>query len=113
VTGAGPIFHAIFDHLHETRGTSWYRTPPEIVERSIHPLTGKLVAGNTPRAVRERFVAGHFPPNESPGDYDSAGSAKLGPEYAQWLASGENDLADRAALGTARRSNRRFRAASS
>jgi penicillin-binding protein 1C len=100
VTGAGPIFHAIFDHLHATRGTSWYRTPPEIVERSSHPLTGKLVAGNTPRAVREKFVVDHFPPNESPGDYDSAGSAKLGPEYAQWLASGENDLADRAALGT-------------
>jgi penicillin-binding protein 1C len=100
VTGAGPIFHAIFDHLHATRGTSWYRTPPEIVERSVHPLTGKLVAGNAPRAVREKFVVGHFPPNESPGDYDSAGSAKLGPEYAQWLASGENDLADRTALGT-------------
>jgi penicillin-binding protein 1C len=100
VTGAGPIFHAIFDHLHATRGTSWYRTPPEIVERSVHPLTGKLVAGNSPRAVREKFVVGHFPPNELPGDYDSAGSAKLGPEYAQWLASGENDLADRAALGT-------------
>ena len=77
VTGAGPIFHAIFDHLHETRGTSWYRTPPEIVERSIHPLTGKLVAGNTPRAVRE-ICGGSFSPNESPGDYDSAGARSSG-----------------------------------
>ena len=60
--------------------------------------------GELPSATQlqglDPFVVGHFPPNESPGDYDSAGSAKLGPEYAQWLASGENDLADRAALGT-------------
>lgn len=100
VTGAGPIFHAIFDHLRATRGTSWYRTPPEIVERSIHPLTGKLVVKNDPRGMIEKFAVDHFPPNESADDYDAAGSAKLGSEYAQWLAGGENDLADRAALGT-------------
>ena len=44
VTGAGPILHGIFDHLHATRGTSWYPTPAQIVERTIHPLTGKLLA---------------------------------------------------------------------
>jgi penicillin-binding protein 1C len=100
VTGAGPIFHAIFDHLHASRGTSWYQTPPEIVERSIHPLTGKLLVKNDSRGTIEKFVKDHFPPNELAADYETDGSVKLGSEYAQWLASGENGLADRATLGT-------------
>lgn len=100
VTGAGPIFHAIFDHLHATRGTSWYRTPPEIVKRSIHPLTGKLLARNDSRGLIEKFVVDRYPPNESGDDYDASGSVKLEPEYAQWLASGENDLASLAVRKT-------------
>ena len=92
VTGAGPILHGIFDHLHATRGTSWYVTPPEIVERNVHPLTGKLLANDNQRGVRERFVAGRLPEPESPADYDSKGNARLGSEYAEWLASAENSI---------------------
>jgi len=98
VTGAGPIFHAIFDYLHASRGTSWYRTPAQIIERTVHPLTGKLLTENDKRGIREKFLAGHLPPNESGGDYDSLGRVTLGPEYAQWLASAENDLSDRVTL---------------
>lgn len=100
VTGAGPIFHAIMDHLHSARGTSWYRTPPEIVERAIHPLTGKLLAADDPRAIREKFLADRLPPDESRHDYDQDGKVLLGPEYAQWSQSGENGLADRVTLAT-------------
>ena len=97
VTGAAPILHGIFDHLRATRGTSWYATPPEIVERNVHPLTGKLLANDDTRGVRERFVAGRLPNAESPGDYDSAGDVNLGAEYSEWVASAENSLRQQAA----------------
>ncbi len=96
VTGAGPILHGIFDHLHATRGTSWYRTPPQIVERSVHPLTGKLLPHEDPRGVHERFVADNVAPAESPGDYDADGHVQLPPEYGDWLASAENRVRDEA-----------------
>jgi penicillin-binding protein 1C len=101
VTGAGPILHAIFDHLHATRGTSWYRTPREIVERNVHPLTGKLLADADARGIREKFVVGNVPAAESAADYDATGHVKLGPEYADWLASGENAARDRLVLASA------------
>ncbi len=77
VTGAGPILHGIFDHLHATRGTSWYRTPPQIVERSVHPLSGKLLPHEDPRGCSRRFVADNVAPAESPGDYDADGHVQL------------------------------------
>ncbi len=45
VTGAGPIFHAIMDHLHTTRGTSWYRMPPGIVERDDSSAHRQIAGG--------------------------------------------------------------------
>jgi penicillin-binding protein 1C len=111
VTGAGPILHAIFDHLHANYGTSWYGTPAGIVERTIHPLTGKLLAdpkhdGLKPSClaraevagVREKFLADRLPPAESPTDYDDAGNVLLGPEYTDWFRSAENSIRDRATL---------------
>ncbi len=101
VTGAGPILHGIFDYLHAQKGTSWYRTPPEIVERKVHPLTGKLLADNNVRGVREKFVCTALPPQESAGDYDGEGRVRLAPEYAEWFASAENAVRDRAVLAEA------------
>ena len=101
VTGAGPILHGIFDHLHAVKGTTWYRTPPQIVERTVHPLTGKLLAENDARGVREKFVAGNLPPSEQPADYDTTGKAKLSAEYSDWLASSENSLPKTTALANA------------
>lgn len=100
VTGAGPILHEIFDYLHANRGTSWYRTPAEIVERNVHPLTGKLLAESDPRGVREKFLLGRLPAAESPADYDEAGSVQLGPEYADWFGSAENGIRDRVTLAS-------------
>jgi penicillin-binding protein 1C len=98
VTGAGPILHSVFDYLHTNYGTSWYRTPAEIVERTIHPLTGKLLADTDGRGVREKFLAERLPAAEAPADYDSAGNVQLGPEYAAWFHSAENSVRDRAVL---------------
>ncbi|HEY8833973.1 MAG TPA: penicillin-binding protein 1C, partial [Chthoniobacterales bacterium] len=96
VTGAGPILHAVFDYLHTNYGTSWYRTPPGIVERTIHPLTGKLLADGDARGVREKFLADRLPLAESATDYDVAGHVQLGAEYTDWFRSAENSLRDRA-----------------
>jgi penicillin-binding protein 1C len=96
VTGAGPILHAIFEHLHARYGTSWYERPAAIVEREVHSLTGKLLAKPHADSIRERFVRDHLPPMESPDDYDAVGKVKLGPEYQAWLASAENSLPTRA-----------------
>ncbi|MFN2476735.1 MAG: penicillin-binding protein 1C [Chthoniobacterales bacterium] len=92
VTGAGPILHAIFEHLHATRGTSWYPTPPQIVERNIHPLIGKLLSENDRRGVREKFLIEQVPPVESGDDYEADGRVRLSAEYTDWLASAESAI---------------------
>ena len=101
VTGAGPILHAIFDYLHSNYGTSWYRTPAAVVERTIHPLTGKLLADDDRRGTHEKFLADQLPPPEAAADYDKVGNVLLGAEYAEWFQSAENVLADRAVLAHA------------
>ena len=98
VTGAGPILHAIFDYLHTNQDTSWYRTPPAIVERTIHPLTGKLLADRDVRGVHEKFAADRLPAVESATDYDVSGKIQLSAEYAEWFRSAENSLRDRTVL---------------
>jgi penicillin-binding protein 1C len=92
VTGAGPILHAIFDHLHAQKGTSWFREPAGIVEKTVHPLTGRLLADGDLQGVREKFIADNVPPAETLEDRDAGGVVQLGSEYAEWLASAENGL---------------------
>jgi penicillin-binding protein 1C len=101
VSGAGPILHSIFDYLHANYGTSWYRTPAGIVERTIHPLTGKLLTDTDPNGVREKFIVDRLPDAESPSDYDAEGKAFLAAEYADWFRSAENCVQDRAVLNLA------------
>ena len=98
VTGAGPILHAIFDHLHAQKGTSWYPRPGTIVERTVHPLTGKLLADGDARGVQEKFAADNIAVAETPGDYGDGGKVKLAGEYAEWFASAENSLREQVTL---------------
>ncbi len=42
VTGAAPVMHEIFEHLHTHFGTSWFTQPATITEHEIDPLTGRL-----------------------------------------------------------------------
>ncbi|MBA2269114.1 MAG: penicillin-binding protein 1C [Chthoniobacterales bacterium] len=99
VTGAGPILHEIFDHLHAEKGTSWYPRPELIVDRTVHPFTGKLLGDGDARGVREKFARDSLPAAETRDDYDSTGKVKLGSEYADWYASAENGLGGEVALG--------------
>ncbi|MDQ6625924.1 MAG: hypothetical protein M3Y69_07280 [Verrucomicrobiota bacterium] len=80
------------------RGTSWYSTPAGIVERNVHPLTGKLLADDDARGVRERFVASNIPLAESVDDYDADGRVRLPAEYNEWLASAESAIGDDVAV---------------
>ncbi len=98
VTGAAPIMHAVVAHLRARFGTSWFTTLPQIVEREVHPITGKMLAKSRPDAVREKFIAGQEPPPETPDDYDAGGRAVLGPEFAEWSRSAENGMTARTAI---------------
>jgi penicillin-binding protein 1C len=121
VTGAGPILHEIFEHLHEHYGTSWYAKPANIVECAINPVTGRRIASGSSNAalpgvvaetfnvdrssgfgflqpISEKFISGFLPPARDPNDFDASGRVRLGPEYGDWLASGDNWLSGCAVL---------------
>lgn len=63
----------------------------------MHPLTGKLLRAGLEqgRGVRELFLAGHLPEEETPADYDESGRVILGPEYSDWLRSADASVAAR------------------
>ncbi|HWH71957.1 MAG TPA: hypothetical protein VNT26_21520, partial [Candidatus Sulfotelmatobacter sp.] len=112
VSGAAPILHRLFEHLHQRYGTTWYAVPPGITEAWVHPLTGKQIrAGDqasrrAPEAVREKFLRSALPPFESPSDYDAVGRVRLGSEYGDWIASADNWLMSRVVLADPSRSLR-------
>jgi penicillin-binding protein 1C len=90
VTGAAPVLHDIFVHLHEQRGTSWFEKPAGVHEFAVNPLTGHRVASNRAGAVVEKCVGEAEP--ERASDYDAEGRAILPNEYAAWAASPQNGL---------------------
>jgi penicillin-binding protein 1C len=96
VTGAAPILHDVFEHLHAKFATTWFPTPADVIERQIQPLTGRLVAGSRADAISEKFLRDRLPPLESAADYDAHGRVKLGPEYLAWVQSNEAALATKA-----------------
>jgi penicillin-binding protein 1C len=101
VTGAAPILHDLIEHLHQRFGTTWYQSPANIVERQIHPITGKQFdAFLDPErvSVREKFIANHLPAVTAIEDFDVSGKIRLPAEYAPWLATGDNWLAGRAVV---------------
>ena len=101
VTGAAPILHEIFVELHRRFGTGWYPRPADIVERPIHPVTGRLRFQPADNSLRELFTE-RFPPEpESPADYDARGRLRLSAEYLDWFNSSDNWLADQAVIDPA------------
>ena len=106
VTGAAPILHDVFDHLHQHYGTTWYAEPTNILECWINPITGKRLREPAPLwtsgVIQEKFIANHLPAIESPKDYElvsgSTCAVRLGSEYRDWFATGDNGLGDRAVL---------------
>jgi penicillin-binding protein 1C len=89
VTGAAPVMHDIMQHLHDDRGTSWFKEPEGILHCQVNPLTGKKVAANRAGAVSEKCLTS--PPAEEHSDYDD-GRVVLTTEYGAWLRSSQNTL---------------------
>ena len=96
VSGAGPVLHDVIEQMHSRFGSTWFPRPSGITERTVHPITGHMVAKSQPGAVTEKFH--QLPPQESPADYDAAGRVLLGSEFAPWAASVDNHLRDRIAI---------------
>jgi penicillin-binding protein 1C len=92
VTGAAPVMHEIFKHLHETRGTTSFERPGGVTTHRIHSLTGRLAANDQPGTIDEECL---WPPEESRADdFDADGRTILPNEFARWLASPQNALGD-------------------
>ena len=100
VTGAAPILHELFEHLHSAYGTTWYPAPANLVVCDVDPITGKRLRqsnrSHRDPAIREKFLASALPPFAAAEDYDAAGRVRLGGEYREWLAGPDNWLAGRA-----------------
>jgi penicillin-binding protein 1C len=106
VSGAAPILHSVFEHLHQCYGTSWYAVPAGVTETRIHAVTGKRVGpenhfrARSSDIVHEKFVSSALPPFEEACDYDAFGRVRLGSDYDDWFASSDNWLGGRAVVDT-------------
>jgi penicillin-binding protein 1C len=91
VTGAGPIFREIFIHLHESRGTSWYAPPAELIRKKIDPRNGRSLQDGSPAtsvSLEEWFIPGTVPAIATTADYEpQTGKAYISRDYESWLQS--------------------------
>lgn len=97
VTGAGPIFHDIFQYLHDTAGTTWFTQPAELTRLTIDPRNGKRVASDSPspRMTRQEvFQPKSIPTAATSNDYDEQGRAYLPLEYKTWHQSASSSLTE-------------------
>lgn len=94
ISGAGPVMRDLMHHLRRRFGTSWYQRPPGIVEETIHPYTGKLIAPNTRLALsaEEIFDRRHEPNFLAQADFDVNGRTRLPGIFHEWINSSENHL---------------------
>jgi penicillin-binding protein 1C len=102
VTGAGPVLREVMNHLHHSRGTSWYERPENITRRTVHSVVGKLTAPgfvDSAFEVPELFDQRHLPTLLRRDDFDSLGRVKLSGDYRTWIGSPENNLGRLVTLG--------------
>jgi penicillin-binding protein 1C len=96
VTGAGPIFRAVFTFLKDTAGTTWYADPTWLTRGRIDPRTGRRVVDSGPEVRLSRsevFHKDHLPAPVQATDYEEGtGKAILPPEYKRWAESADNWL---------------------
>jgi penicillin-binding protein 1C len=99
VSGAAPILHDVFTHLHQTAGTSWYQPPANMARIEVDPLTGRRPRPPIPGRP-EIFLPNHLPADESTSDRSPSGQVILPGDYAAWFRSSDNRLRNRATLST-------------
>jgi len=85
VSGAGPIFHEVFELLSRREKMSFPPCPKGITEVEIDSRTGLLPRKDTPQecCVRELCLTGKEP--TAAGRYDGQGRALLDSRYTEWL----------------------------
>ena len=109
--GAGPIFHAVLDRLHQEKLPQWYEEPDSVVEIQIDPATGHLLTPglNLNEVETELSLRAHLPSEASPADYDEEGRALLTDNYRDWLASAPAAVQQRLAIRAANSEPRPFK----
>ncbi len=85
LSGAGPIFHRVFERLAEREPLRLPPRPDGLVESEIDRRTGLLPRADCPPSCRvaELALAGQEPARE--GAHDARGRALLDSRYAEWL----------------------------
>lgn len=96
VTGAAPLFQAVFQTLADRHPPAWLERPESVADIVIDPRTGRRVdpAGPLQPLMTVRLIAPRrsLPTAASADDYDSEGRAWIDPIYASWTAGPENWL---------------------
>lgn len=88
VDGAGPIFRRAMEWLHRHEPPQPPTQPEGLVKVRIDPRSGKLAGGS--HAADEWVPIGLDLLPSRPEDYDESGRLFLDDNYAEWLASEEN-----------------------
>lgn len=111
ISGAGPVFRDIMEHLEATEGVSWFARPATIVEQAVDPVTG-LPPGEgrlLPRQLVREIFRDWNVPQPRHGSYDAQGRVIMPPQYASWLRSQNNWLGETAVLSQTSQAGAGFR----
>lgn len=88
VSGAGPIFHRVFEMLHRDRPARFPDRPASLQAVEIDRRTGSLVTATTPPTCRRTEWATAADLQQLPrGTFDAVGRAILDSRYAEWYAT--------------------------
>lgn len=98
--GAGPIYHAVMEHLYRQREATWYPAPTGLVEATVDKFSGKRVSKELAeqlhllenRLTKQRFLPTRVPPSAEANDYDEQGRTRLPIAYSNWWRAKDNPL---------------------
>ena len=85
VTGAGPIFNATMQRLHDKQKASWFKQPTDMMVFHIDPHTGKRHLKASDKSLRLILPRTLAPLPASEADYDQQGRVYLDERYTEWL----------------------------
>lgn len=88
VSGAGPIFHRVFELLHRDTPATFPEMPESLHRVEIDHRTGSLATPATPPTCRRSELATAADLQRLPrGSFDADGRAILDSRYAEWYAT--------------------------
>ena len=87
VSGAGPIFHRVFETLYREDSASFPQMPETLRRVEIDRRTGSLATPETPPTCRQLELAANADLQRLPaGSFDADGRAILDARYTEWYA---------------------------